>query len=72
MKIHKVKYTIEFEIPEKITDSKLNEKAYENLAALLIQAVKLQIFYFKPPTLPVYHARPKEIKCTREITIENI
>jgi hypothetical protein len=47
MNSHKIKYTVEFEVPIKIDDYELNPKCFENIDQLLQYAIKTQLFYFR-------------------------
>lgn len=71
MKAIHVKYNVEFDIPIKIEDSNINPVAYGLITALMEQAVKTQIFYFKKDRVPPSTMRAKNIKISHDISIQD-
>lgn len=69
MQAHKIKYTIEFDIPIKIEGSQLNPKNFVSIEAMFEQACKVNLFYFKKEGEDAYHMRAKNVKITKEQTI---
>lgn len=66
MKAEHVKYTIEFDVPIKITDAVPNHTAYNYLDKLLLQAVKTQMFYYRKENERPFSARATNIKIEHE------
>ena len=71
MKATHVKYTVEFDIPIKIDDSVMNIDGYEYVQTLFENAVKVQWFYFKKEGSPPYSTRAKNIKISKECTLQD-
>lgn len=71
MKAHHVKYTVEFDIPIKIEDSKMNPNGYSFITALMEQAVKAQVFYFTKEGISPYTIRAKNIKVSYETVVQD-
>ena len=71
MKSHHVKYTVEFDIPVKIEDSKINPAGYSFITSLMEQAVKAQLFYFTKEGISPYTMRAKNIKVSYDTTIQD-
>lgn len=69
MKAHHIKYTIEFDVPIKIEDSKLVKNIYERIEALLEQSIKTQMFYFTKEGMSPVTTKAKNIKYSHETTL---
>jgi hypothetical protein len=71
MKAYHVKYTVEFDIPIKIEDTKMNPNAYDMITALMEQSVKTQLFYFTKQGVPPHSVRAKNIKVLHETSVQD-
>jgi len=71
MKAYHIKYTVEFDVPIKIEDSKMNPNAYNMITALMEQSVKTQLFYFTKEGVPPHSVRAKNIKVSNETTTQD-
>jgi hypothetical protein len=67
MNVHHVKYTVEFDIPIKISGSNLNPMVWTYLEDLLKHSVKTQLFYLSKEGEVTYSVRGKNITLSREI-----
>jgi hypothetical protein len=71
MKAKHIKYTVEFDVPIKIEDTKMNPNAYDMITALMEQSIKTQLFYFTKDGVPPHSVRAKNIKVSYETTVQD-
>lgn len=71
MKAYHVKYTVEFDIPIKLEDSKMNPNAYTFIHTLMEQSVKTQLFYFTKQGVPPHSVKAKNIKVSHETSVQD-
>lgn len=71
MQAYHVKYTVEFDIPIKIEDTKMNPNAYNMITALMEQSIKTQLFYFTKQGVPPHSVKAKNLKVSHEISVQD-
>jgi len=71
MKAKHIKYTVEFDVPIKIEDTKMNPNAYDMITALMEQSIKTQLFYFTKPGIPPHSVKAKNIKVSHETSVQD-
>ena len=71
MKAKHIKYTVEFDVPIKIEDTKMNPNAYDMITALMEQSIKTQLFYFTKDGVQPHSVRAKNIKVSYETTVQD-
>lgn len=69
MNSHRIKYTVEFDVPIKIDGFELNQQCFDNIDQLIQYAIKTQLFYFSKKGESPHSIRAKNIKITHETSI---